>query len=362
MPWSSLTYASGREILNALPANAAVVSTSGDIKAVNLGWMRFADANGLRSPNYAVGANYFEICEQTKGPDEEHAVLAAHMIRRVARGSASLEDGLVYPCHSPSEKRWFRMVVVQLGARPSGASLVMHENVTQLINDPPEVHQSSANLDRAAAIISHDLRAPLQTIGALIELFRRESTLDPADPGWNYLDLVQAASSRLSDLVSEWILHLRVTQHTEILREPVSLDDVLREVRELIAEVIKNRKASIEIQPLGKVTGNRLFLLQLFQNLIVNALVHNPPERTITVGVETRAGERHFYVRDNGRGISAEVQSHIFEPFTRSRDSSADGLGLGLSICSHVVGLHRGRLFVESEEGKGSTFYFTLPG
>jgi PAS domain S-box-containing protein len=116
-------------ILNALPAHIALLNSEGVIVAVNDSWRRFASANVLQSQDFFVGQNYLTVCENAQGECSQEARETAQGIRRVLRGETA-EFGLEYPCHSPTEKRWFRLMVTPLSGNPISGAVVMHLNVT----------------------------------------------------------------------------------------------------------------------------------------------------------------------------------------------------------------------------------------
>jgi DNA-binding response OmpR family regulator len=121
---------SQKAILNALPASIALLDAQGVIVAVNEAWRRFARENLLPGTDHALGRNYLEVCERASGDDASLARSAAAGIRSVLRGETP-EFSLEYPCHSPAEPRWFRLMVTPLPGGPTGGAVVMHVDITQ---------------------------------------------------------------------------------------------------------------------------------------------------------------------------------------------------------------------------------------
>jgi PAS domain-containing protein len=117
-------------ILNALPAHIALLDPKGNIVAVNEAWRRFATANSLQGPDFAVGVNYLDVCARAQGEGANEARTAAAGITRVLRGEAS-EFAIEYPCHSPGTKRWFRLMVAPLREADRTSAVVMHVNITE---------------------------------------------------------------------------------------------------------------------------------------------------------------------------------------------------------------------------------------
>jgi PAS domain S-box-containing protein len=119
-----------RAILNALPAHIALVDSQGVILSVNEAWKSFGTANSLQGPDFGIGVNYLDICERAQGDCADEALGAALGIRRVLRGETE-EFAIEYPCHSPTEKRWFRMMVSPLRDGQSSGAVIMHVNITE---------------------------------------------------------------------------------------------------------------------------------------------------------------------------------------------------------------------------------------
>jgi light-regulated signal transduction histidine kinase (bacteriophytochrome) len=143
----------------------------------------------------------------------------------------------------------------------------------------------------------------------------------------------------------------------------VSCQHVLEQILASLQQTIRESRATITHDALPTVVGEELQLTQLFQNLLTNALKYrgkDPPH--IHIGVEQRDSEWLFRVRDNGIGIAPQHQQRIFLLFQRIHERGKyPGTGIGLAICSKVIETHGGKIWVESEEGKGATFFFTLP-
>jgi signal transduction histidine kinase len=139
------------------------------------------------------------------------------------------------------------------------------------------------------------------------------------------------------------------------------MEQVVIQAQAGIQEIINQRQAQITWQALPPVWGKERLLVQLFRNLIQNAIVHNPHD---TPQVELSAqsqGERwRFLVKDNGSGVSLEEREKIFAMFDQGNQKRGKGSGIGLALCRRIVEKHQGTIRVESEVGRGSTFYFEL--
>ena len=225
-----------------------------------------------------------------------------------------------------------------------------------------EIAAKNQELESFVYTISHDLRAPLVSMDGFYSLLKRESQDQLGEQGQHYLERIRANVAHMNTLVTE-LLELSRIGRVVGPEEEIDVGVLLREIEEGLA--LKLEQEGVEFivqQPLPAVRGDRGRICQVLANLIENAVKFRSLERglRIEVGCEEERGFYRFHVRDNGIGILPQYQEQIFEPF-RQLDRGIEGVGMGLAIVKRVVAYQRGRLWVESELGKGSTFYFTIP-
>jgi PAS domain S-box-containing protein len=222
---------------------------------------------------------------------------------------------------------------------------------------------SNAELARFAFVASHDLKEPLRTISSFAQLVRRRADDNLDDTARQYLGHITQAAKRMYGLIEDLLSYSRVGS-TDLDKEPVALDRLLGEVLENLHAAIEQSEADIRLpEPFPVVWGDRSQLLQLFQNLLSNALKYRGSAApVVTVHVDERDHDWLFAVRDNGVGIAQEHWEKVFVLFQRAtQTSAASGAGIGLALCKRIVERHGGKIWLESQLGKGTTFYFTLP-
>jgi len=226
-----------------------------------------------------------------------------------------------------------------------------------------QLARSNQELERFASAVSHDLKEPLRGITAMTELFlsRARDTLDP--DSLRMLHFVLSSAGRMKRLIQD-ILELALAGASGVERNAgVKAGAVFEAAMQDLKEAIGESEARISAGPLPVVRANEAQLLRLFENLIGNAIKYRgkePPE--IRVSASEGGQEWVFCVSDNGSGIDPLNREHVFDTFWRGPQAPrTDGTGLGLAICKRIVQQHGGRIWVESEPGKGSRFYFTLP-
>lgn len=225
-----------------------------------------------------------------------------------------------------------------------------------------ELERSEESFQEFAHVVSHDLKTPLWVIGYSCDLLRKKvgDALDSETA--KFLEASQDAVKRMGEQINDLLEYARVGSRGGALRTTDS-EVALSQATALLEAEIGATRARISHDPLPAVKADPGQLVQLFQQIIENSLKYRrsePPE--IHVSSLRRNGEWIFSVRDNGIGIEAAYTDRIFGVFQRLHaEHEYPGTGIGLALCQRILERHGGRIWVESEPGEGSTFYFTLP-
>jgi signal transduction histidine kinase len=225
-----------------------------------------------------------------------------------------------------------------------------------------QLERKNEELQMFAHIASHDLREPLRMISSYTQLLaeRYRGRLDgDAD---DFIHYAVDGVHRMENLLDALLDYVRVGSRAKSF-EDVDTQEVLEDVERNLLVVIEESGAVIEADALPRVRADPAQVAQLLQNLLANAIKFRGGERPLVQVSATRDGDRwRFRVRDNGIGIDREQQERVFGIFERLHTSDEyPGTGIGLSICKRIVQRHGGRIWVESEPGRGSDFCFTLP-
>jgi signal transduction histidine kinase len=227
-----------------------------------------------------------------------------------------------------------------------------------------ELQKKNEELKNFAHVVSHDLKTPIMSMegfsSLLLEKYR--DTLD--DEGRMYLQRINASARRMEALVSDLLALSKIGRVVSSF-ENVSCGEIVGNVASDVQDKLESSGIELVVaNNLPSICCDRRRIRQVFENLVVNAIkfTRGTKNPQIEIGYEDRGDFHQFYVRDNGIGIDPKHHRRIFEIFHRLQQiQDEEGTGLGLAIVDRIVNNHGGKVWVESEKGKGSTFYFTLP-
>ncbi len=225
-----------------------------------------------------------------------------------------------------------------------------------------ELEHSNKELEQFAYVASHDLQEPLRMVSSYTELLERRYGDKLDDKAREFIGYAVDGAVRMQRLINDLLEFSRVSTRGKAL-QPVDVTRVLGTVRANLSVAIQDAGALVTNDDLPTVMADETQLVQLLQNLIGNAIKFRGRDRPhVHVGAQATATEWVFAVRDNGIGIAPEYFERIFVIFQRlhARDEYP-GTGIGLAVCRRILDRHGGRIWVESEPGHGSTFYFALP-
>jgi two-component system phosphate regulon sensor histidine kinase PhoR len=273
-----------------------------------------------------------------------------------------------------------RTFAVSASPMPEGGAVVVLRDVTR-------IEQMERAQTEFVANVSHELRTPLTSIQGYVEmLLDSEGTPLPAASEHEFLEAILKSARRMARLTDDLLALARVESGEQKLEpKPVEVAALVREAEAAVAGVVKEKGGTLEVSVLteGEVVADSDAVVQILSNLIENALNYGRSQADagrsladrgrssggarvqLTVeAIPSQRQEVRFCVRDFGGGIAWEHLGRLFERFYRvdkARSRESGGTGLGLAIAKHLVESQRGRIWVESELGRGSSFYFTLP-
>jgi len=236
----------------------------------------------------------------------------------------------------------------------------LNEELKQRIR---ELEDTNTELTQFTYTVSHDLKSPLVTINGFLGYLEQDSLSGNIDRLKKDTKRIQEAVNKMDALLTEL---LELSRIGRMMNEPVDVpfDDLVKDALEIVHGQINKHKVTVQVQPnLSIINGDRQRLTEVLQNLIDNAAKYmgEQTDPLIEIGQQgTDDGKPVFFVRDNGIGIAPEYHERIFGLFNKL-DARSEGTGIGLALVKRIIEFHGGRIWVESEAGQGSAFYFTLP-
>ncbi len=265
--------------------------------------------------------------------------------------------------------RWYDVYAYRVGRPEDRQVAILFNDITerkkaegQLKQINEELHRSNTDLQQFAHVASHDLREPLRAINGFMELLQQQYKDKLDEKAIEYINYATAGAKRMDDLLTGLLAYSRIQtkgQKKATISAQAAFNAAVTNLRASITE----SKAAITSDTLPSVEADGVQFTQLFQNLIGNAIKFRTDKKPqIHVGCKRQENAWQFWVRDNGIGIDPQNHERIFDIFRQlhPRDKYP-GFGVGLAICKRIVERHGGKIWVESQLGKGTTFYFTIP-
>ncbi|MEM6765309.1 MAG: ATP-binding protein [Bacteroidota bacterium] len=224
-----------------------------------------------------------------------------------------------------------------------------------------QVKNSTKHLQEFTSVVAHDLREPIRMILSYLDLAQLDGSSSISPQGKEYMNIARSGARRMMGMLEGIRSYSRITSQAPNL-EPVDLEKSIQDACQILCLSIRENNANVTSENLPLVQADPLQMIQLLQNLIHNAIKYRrEPDPHIHISAEDKDTHWMFRIEDNGRGINQSVAPHIFQMFRRGEGARGEGsLGIGLSICKGIIDRHQGEIWMESKEGIGTIFYFTM--
>ena len=333
------------------------------LRAANVAAWEWTPSTGDMRLSDVVGTDYAD----TTAPDS-NAVIHSDDLQRVAgaRANAALSGrfDVTYRMVRPNgEYGCVRSVGSSVpGTEPprlAGCTI----DVTQLVREKQDLAHANEELQEFNLLVSHDLREPLRRIATCLELLKRKGGTRLDTESRKYIGICIDSATHMQALLEDLLTYCRIARPFSVRMRQINSREAFEEARRNLSDAIEQTSAIVEVDDLPSVLFESSALVHVFQNLLSNAIKFRG-ESPLRVRVSALLDKCYwqFAIVDNGIGIAPEHHEQIFKLLKRLHSRSTyEGTGVGLAICQKIVERHGGRIWVESEPGKGSTFYFTLP-
>jgi len=345
----------GTNVLAEIPDGIAIAYLDGTLAYVNESLLNSAQV----SEQQAQEMNLFTLLDTFRTDVFDEPAIA---VRRVLQSGEAYERELNYPERNETLGMHLSLVLDQNNEERTPLCLAIHiRNLTR----SKEYERLKSDM---ISLMSHELRTPLTSINGFAELLTSDTELP--EQAKEFVTIIANESQRMSKMINTFlaVTQLERKDKQEVLKIPLRLDEVVRETITRLQPAAKKRRIRLVEQPsqrIPPVAADKSLITQAVKNLVDNAIKYSPERTTVTVSTALEAETVRVSVEDRGYGIPVEAKDRVWEKFYRvvreGQEKDEDSTGLGLSFVREVVEQHGGTVELETEEGRGSKFSFTLP-
>ena len=345
------------DVLETLPAMVCLLS--GDYHVV------FANRSFKNKFGESLGRHCYEYCQNKKAPCEFCETYNVLKDGKAHHWESTLPDGTIVDINDfpftdvDGSLLILEMYIDVTKQRFDEAELRNYKDHLEKLNK--ELLRSNQELENFAYVATHDLQEPLRTITSFTQLLESKYEDKFDNTAKEYMGFIVEGGKRMYDLINGLLAYSRISRKG-INFSDVDLNKIIDIVKVNLAHIIKLRNCIIECRKLPGIEADQNMMIQLFQNLIANSIKFSKESPRIYISCKSAKKHYIFSIKDEGIGIDPRYFEKIFQIFKRLMPKDEyEGTGIGLAICKKIIENHHGKIWVESEPGKGSVFNFTLP-
>ena len=239
---------------------------------------------------------------------------------------------------------------------------LIEEHSLKLKENIKELERSYSELEQFSYIASHDLKSPLRTIASYAQLLQRRYKGQLDDTADEFIDFIVMGANHMNNIICDLLEYSRAGKRDSGFCR-TDLNNTLEAVKFNLRNEIQEAQAIVQHSKLPQLVVHKSSMMQLFQNLVANAIKFRRQEHTPIIDISSKKEAQywHFIIQDNGVGMDESYQQKAFLPFQRLNNRERPGTGMGLAICKKIVKMHNGDIWYQSNKDKGTTFHFTIP-
>lgn len=342
------------EALDAIPDHIAILDEDGKIMSVNHSWLSFHEQYlqpGL-SISDVIGEHYLNFYRPISVASDKNGIDLIQGIEAVLKNEI-LSCKTEYRI-SVTPSRWFLFTVKSLG--DSNSVIVIESNIT-------ETKESDQMREEFVSVASHELKTPITSLKGLVHILQLSYAKQFRGEFPKLVATMEHQLNKLHKIIGDlMVINTPKNAAVKLYVEQFNFRQLLKETVQAVKSTSQMHFFEIKENPNVNISGDKFKLEQVITNLLTNAIKYSPQSNKIIVSSVVDENQLVLSVKDFGKGIEKDKIEHVFQRYYRvKQNGNASGLGLGLYIASEIIKAHHGKIWVESEYGNGSTFYFSLP-
>jgi len=319
---------------------------------------RFAEMHGY-TPDELLGTDHLDLIH----PDQRESI--RQRADKRLKGEKVPQQYEIKRIKKDGTTVWHEIFVSDLISYRGKSAIMGHEiDITLRKQVEEEIIQKNEELGNFVYTISHDLKSPIVSLQGFASILLEEYSKRLDDEGRHYINRIQENANKMEQLIED-LLQLSRLGRVANIYEKIESGHLVQEIIDTLRFQMDDNRIDLKIQDnLPIIYCDRSRVVQVFENLISNAIKYmgNVKAPIIEIGHRDKPPFVEFNVKDNGIGIEPQYHNKIFRLFERLHGSEVEGTGVGLTIVKRIIEAHGGRIWLDSQKGKGANFYFTLPG
>ncbi len=349
-----MSLSTAEEAFHALPGHVAILSNTGLVKFVNNPWLQFHREYQQSELEIGdvLGKHFLDYYKQIGDASDKNGLDIIQGIQSVL-GREILSCKTEYRI-SITPPRWFMFSVIYL--EETGSVLIVETDIS-------EAREADQWRDEFISIASHELKTPITSLKGIVHILQLSYSKQMKGEFTKLVNTMDHQLIKLNKIIGDLVVvNLPRHKSVKLFVEKFEFKKLVKETVQAVRGISQMHFFEITKNDSVQISGDRFRLEQVITNLLTNAVKYSPQSNRIIVSSAADQNQLVFSVQDFGSGIEKDKLDHVFERYYRiKKGEHASGLGLGLYIAAEIIKAHNGKIWIESDNGNGSTFKFSLP-